>query len=92
MIESYLYEGDYKHLMHQALIINDTKEHIVWVYENNKFYYRCYGLPETISFCETILLCLNSKNTLNELKHKSTFSNKEKLILESLISFSKRLS
>ena len=92
MIVTYLYQGDYKHLDYQQLQINDTKEHIVWIYDNNKFYYRCYGLPETINFCEKILLCLNSKNTVNELKQKFALSNKEKLILESLLSFSKKLS
>lgn len=92
MIESYLYKGDYKHLKHQGLIINDTKEHIVWIKDSDNFYYRCYGLPETISFCEKILLSLNSKNNLNELKQKSALSNKQKLIFDSLLNFSKKLS
>ena len=91
MNKSFIYRGDYKSLKYQSLKLNDTKEHIVWIYDKEKFYYRCYGLPDTISFCEKALLYLNREKTINELLLIKTLNNKEKLIIQNLNSFSEAL-
>ena len=88
MIKSFIFKGDYQHLNYKALKINDTSEHIVWIYQNNLFYYRCYGLPQTIVFCEKILFMLNKHGELSKLTLGS-LNNKEKLILHHLASFHK---
>lgn len=91
MIETCLYKGGYKHLEYQQLKINDTKEYIVWIHENNTFYFRCYGLPDTINFCEKALVYLNREKKLNDCLQIEKLNNKEKLIIQNLTAFSEDL-
>ena len=91
MKKSFIYNGNYKHLKHQELKIRDTQEHIVWIYKDKALYYRCYGLPQTINFCEKLLSTLKEKKSLREIQ-LDVLSNKEKLLIQNLMIFLKHLS
>lgn len=82
----YIYKYHYHNLPHQSFRITETSEQIVWIYADKQVFYRCYGLPETLMFCDDLLNQYNKSHSLDKYTNFD-LSMKQKLIYSNLINF-----
>ena len=79
----YIFKGDYSAQPHKSLKLLQTNEEIVWIIDGDQVKFRCYGLPDTIHFCQTMLRIYNTQ-ALNTMKLNNT---RERLMYHHLHQF-----